>query len=178
MAFKVWQIHKIMEKIQRLSTICLHLACSNDLKPGYINADRFYPEVDVRMDICDIPFKNNSIELIEMHHALEHLPLESVSYALIECRRVLKQHGFLFISVPDLKACMRAFLRASYKIQYDSIIKMIYGSQEHEGMFHKSGFTAKKIEYLLTDIGFKIIKLETGIRMRPTPSLVCVAQRV
>jgi hypothetical protein len=53
--------------------------------------------------------------------------------------------------------------------------KMIYGSQEHEGMFHRSGFTEKSLESLLRKFGFEIMLKYSSFPNRSTPSLCVIA---
>lgn len=177
MAFKVWRINNQIKKVKRLCNICMNLGCGSDVKTGYINGDRYNHDADVIMNAHEIPSQTNRVELIEMHHVLEHLSQNDVILTLNECKRVLKPNGFLILSVPDLEACLKLFLKSPYDVQFGSIIKMIYGSQEHDGMFHKSGYTSRRLKYLIENVGFKILSMEKNIRTRPTPTLISIAAK-
>jgi predicted SAM-dependent methyltransferase len=175
--WRLFRINKLIKNVRGLSTIRLNVGCGNDFKAGYINCDQFGDNVDVILAIRELPFRDNSADLLEMHHALEHVPTSMVISILEECKRVLKPSGYFILSVPDLESCFKLFLRSSYKTQFSTIIQMIYGSQEHEGMFHKTGFTNERLENLLNDIGFEILFLVDSVKIRPTPSLLCVSQK-
>ena len=166
---------RMIRKIKRESRIKINLGCGDDFLKGYLNCDRYNNCADISLDMHELPFLDESIDLIETHHALEHLPMEKADKAISECYRVLKHKGHLIISVPNLEECLKLLLRKSSKNKLDHIIKMIYGSQENEGMFHRCGFTPQILSQLLELTGFKILLLKDGIPKRPTPSFLCIA---
>lgn len=65
---------------------------------GYITADLFAPKVDVRMDIADIQFPENTFDFIYCSHVLEHVPDDRK--AMREFRRVLAPNGIAMLLVP------------------------------------------------------------------------------
>lgn len=60
------------------------------------------PGIRKVVDITDIPFEDNSMDIIICNHVLEHIPDEK--RALSELRRVLAPAGFAFLNVPIIKA--------------------------------------------------------------------------
>lgn len=52
-------------------------------------------------DICNLSFKDGSFDLIISHSTLDHLSVHSVSAALIELNRVLKEDGILIITLDN-----------------------------------------------------------------------------
>lgn len=64
----------------------------------YITADIESPLAKIKMDIHDIPFDENSIDVIFCNHVLEHV--ESDIKALSEIHRVLKPGGWAILQVP------------------------------------------------------------------------------
>lgn len=64
----------------------------------YITADIESPLAKVKMDIHEIPFEDNSIDIIFCNHVLEHV--EDDRKALSEIRRVLKQGGWAILQIP------------------------------------------------------------------------------
>ena len=64
-----------------------------------INADIApFPGVAVVADAADLPFRDNSIDMIISESMLEHIPRPET--AIGEMRRVLKRDGYLYIEMP------------------------------------------------------------------------------
>jgi len=64
----------------------------------YITADIESPLAKVKMDIHQIPFPDNSFDVVLCNHVLEHV--KDDIQALSEIRRVLKPGGFTIVQVP------------------------------------------------------------------------------
>lgn len=63
-----------------------------------LNVDLVMGEIDIRMDITNLAFKDNSLDLVICYHVLEHVP-QDLS-ALSELHRVLRPSGELLLQVP------------------------------------------------------------------------------
>lgn len=64
----------------------------------YITADIESPLAKVKMDIHEIPFEDNSVDIIFCNHVLEHV--DDDLRALSEMKRVLKPGGWAILQVP------------------------------------------------------------------------------
>ena len=64
----------------------------------YITGDIESPLAKVKMDIHEIPFEDNSIDIIFCNHVLEHV--DDDKKALREMHRVLKPGGWAILQVP------------------------------------------------------------------------------
>ncbi len=64
----------------------------------YTTADLVSPIADVKMDIQDIPFADNTFNVVMCNHVMEHIPNENK--ALREVYRVLKKGGWAILQVP------------------------------------------------------------------------------
>ena len=64
----------------------------------YITADIESPLAKVKMDIHQIPFKENTFDVVLCNHVLEHV--DDDIKALSEINRVLKPGGFAILQVP------------------------------------------------------------------------------
>jgi len=53
----------------------------------------------IQADACDIPFHDNTFDLVIASEVLEHIPDDSV--AIVQVLRVLKKDGFLLVAVPN-----------------------------------------------------------------------------
>lgn len=68
----------------------------------YYTADLNSPLAEYKVDICKMPFDDNSFDFILCNHVLEHVYDDDL--AIIELRRVLKNNGVAILQVPlDLK---------------------------------------------------------------------------
>jgi hypothetical protein len=90
---------------------------------------------------------------------------------------VLKPGGLLVVSAPDLEAVLREWLSMSEQDRWDYGIKMIYGSQEHAGMFHKNGFTPDRMAAVVGRAGLTQQWSYRGYPRRPTPSFIAIARK-
>lgn len=64
----------------------------------YITTDLHSPLADIQADICNLPFENNSFDVILCNHVLEHIPDDKK--AMQELYRILKPKGWAIIQVP------------------------------------------------------------------------------
>ena len=64
----------------------------------YITADIESPLAKVKMDIHQIPFKENTFDVVLCNHVLEHV--KDDIKAMNEIQRVLKPDGFAILQVP------------------------------------------------------------------------------
>ncbi|WP_226064789.1 class I SAM-dependent methyltransferase [Kaistella polysaccharea] len=64
----------------------------------YISADLFSPIVDVKADILDLPFEDESFDIIFCNHVLEHIADDQK--AMSELLRVMKSGGWGIFQVP------------------------------------------------------------------------------
>lgn len=65
---------------------------------GYITADIESPLAKVKMDIHQIPFQENTFDVVLCNHVLEHV--DNDIKAMSEITRVLKPNGFAILQVP------------------------------------------------------------------------------
>jgi predicted SAM-dependent methyltransferase len=117
----------------------------------YITADLYSPIVDVKADILDLPFTENSFDVIFCNHVLEHIIDDKK--AMQELYRVLKPGGFGVFQVPqnlNLDKTYEDFSitlpeeRAKHFGQYDHV--RIYGKDYFERL-REVGFKVNEVEY-------------------------------
>lgn len=179
------QISQYISNLRRVSKLGLHLGAGSTKIDGLINCDLYNPDADLKVDCTNlVEFENNSVDLIETHHMLEHLSFENVEKALKDWNRVLKLDGYLIITCPDITSIAILWVKLFFKkfftdveSEVNYVLKMIYGSQENEGMFHRSGFDKSHITYLLNKHNFNVVFSYTPYPLRPTPSLLIIAKK-
>lgn len=138
--------------VNRVSMIKLDIGCGVEetTKEGYTGVDAYTGNAEIKANMWDLPFAEGEVDEIFSSNALEHVSKFQVIPTLLEWKRVLKIGGKLILEVPDLEwACMWWITHQSVKWDMD----IIYGTQLHEGEFHKTGFSAKIIWQYFYDIG-------------------------
>jgi predicted SAM-dependent methyltransferase len=118
---------------------------------GRIGVDLYAPGAEVAAPMWDLPYDDGTVDEIYSSHALEHVAKAQVVPTLAEWHRALKAGGRLIIQVPDLVWCCEQWLEHRTN---DWWMDIIFGNQEHEGEFHKTGFTRSIMEDYLRDAGF------------------------
>jgi SAM-dependent methyltransferase len=170
-------IDEYVKKIREQSTVGLNLGCGTLLIKGLTNCDLYNPKANKKLDALDLSeYKDESVDLIEAHHLLEHFTYVEREKALKEWYRVLHPRGYLIISCPDMSNILRFFL-ALEKVNWHAIELYIYGGQETPGQFHKSCYSPDYLTYLLQKSGFTLDMILPGFPRRPTPSFGVIARK-
>ena len=116
----------------------------------YTTTDLNSPIADVKADICDLPFKDNSFNFIICNHVLEHIPDDTK--AMQELYRVLAPAGTAVVQVPyDAK---REITFEDNTITDQSERTRIFGQYDHLRVYGMDYF--KK----LSSIGFDVNALD------------------
>jgi len=117
----------------------------------YTTTDLVSPLADVKADICNLPFEDNSYDVILCNHVLEHIPDDTK--AMQELYRVLKPGGWGIFQIPqDLKlettfeddSITDKKERAKIFGQYDHV--RIYGRDYFEKL-RSVGFMVEEVDY-------------------------------
>ncbi|MDA8596580.1 class I SAM-dependent methyltransferase [Flavobacteriaceae bacterium] len=64
----------------------------------YTTTDLYSPIVDIKADICDLPFEDNSFDWVLCNHVLEHI--QDDRQAMREIFRILKPGGSAILQIP------------------------------------------------------------------------------
>lgn len=117
----------------------------------YTTTDLNSPLADVKADICELPFGENSYDLIFCNHVLEHIPNDRK--AMQELYRVLKPGGMAILQIPQDLSRATTFEddtitdrdeRAKIFGQYDHV--RIYG-QDYFEKLRAIGFKVEEVDY-------------------------------
>ena len=160
----------------------LHVGCGGsrkqDAAPGFRGDD--WREIRLDMDATVAPdivasmtdmaiVPDAAVDAIYSSHNIEHLYAHEVPVAFAEFYRVLKPHGFLVLTCPDLRSICAlvvddkldtpAYLTASGEAI--APLDVLYGHRRAmaEGnlfMAHRFGFTQRTLMAAARDAGFKI----------------------
>jgi len=128
----------------------------------YTTTDLNSPLADVKADICDLPFDNNSFDVILCNHVLEHIPDDMK--AMHELFRILRPGGWGILQIPqDLKrdktfeddSITDKKERAKIFGQYDHV--RIYGLDYFDKL-RTVGFNVEEVNYSKNLTGKEIDK--------------------
>ena len=117
----------------------------------YVTTDLNSPLADVKADICNLPFSDNTFDVILCNHVLEHIPDDTK--AMKELYRVLKPEGFGVFQIPQDLSRLETFEdntitdkkeRAEIFGQYDHV--RIYG-RDYFDKLRSVGFKVAEIDY-------------------------------
>jgi len=116
----------------------------------YTTTDLNSPLADVKADICDLPFENESFDFILCNHVLEHIPDDTK--AMQELYRILKPGGTAILQIPQELDRVKTF-------QDDSITDpkeraKIFGQYDHVRVYGRDYFDK------LRSIGFKVDEVD------------------
>ncbi len=139
----------------------------NQKNLDYTTTDLLSPLADVKADICNLPFEDNTYDVILCNHVLEHIPDDTK--AMQELFRVLKKGGMAILQIPQDLSREKTF-------SDDTIIEQkersrIFGQYDHVRVYGRDYFDK------LRSIGFTVI--EENYTLKISPELVekyCLAK--
>jgi SAM-dependent methyltransferase len=117
----------------------------------YTTTDLNSPLADVKADICDLPFQDNTYDFILCNHVLEHIPNDRK--AMQELYRILKPGGTAILQIPQDLNRETTFEddsitdpreRAKIFGQYDHV--RVYG-RDFFDILRSIGFTVQEVDY-------------------------------
>jgi predicted SAM-dependent methyltransferase len=123
----------------------------------YTTTDLLSPLADVKADICNLPFEDNTYDIIFCNHVLEHIPDDTK--AMQELYRVLKPNGMGIFQIPQ-------DLSRATTFSDDAIIDQkerakIFGQYDHVRVYGRDYFDK------LRSIGFKVIEEDYTSKIAP-----------
>lgn len=111
----------------------------------YVSADLYSPIVDVKADILDLPFDNETFDVVICNHVLEHIIDDRK--AMSELYRVLKPGGWGILQVP-----MKSSLAKTYE---DFSITEAKERQKHFGQYDHVRWYGMDYFDRLKSVGFQ-----------------------
>jgi predicted SAM-dependent methyltransferase len=118
-----------------------------------------YPHIHSH-DIVNLPFEENSVNLIYASHVFEYFDRKEADVVLQKWKKCLKPNGILRLAVPNFE--MYAKLYTDKKITLDQCLGPIYGKwymTESDIIYHKTTYDFKNLKHKLKMNGFTNIKL-------------------
>ena len=129
---------------------CFYNLFKNLKNINYTTFDLNSPLADIKGDICNLPFKENSFDFILCNHVLEHI--NDDNKAMKELYRVLNKNGTAILQVPINQKSSKTFEDSSIVDKKKRIEK--FGQYDHIRLYGLDYF--KKLE----SFGFKVDPLK------------------
>ena len=143
----------------------LHLGSGTNVLKGWDNLDIEKREGAIYCDLTkDLPYADNSVDLIFSEHVIEHFQKLDGSHLIEECFRVLKPGGGFRIGWPDLARLMKAYMlrQQKYKKYVTPAIEThlfnTWDEMFSDCLFsweHRYAYTANHMRMILQKTGFK-----------------------
>ena len=116
----------------------------------YTTTDLNSPIADVKADICDLPFSDNSYDIVFCNHVLEHIPDDLK--AMKELYRIMKPGGWGIFQIPQ-------DLNRDVTFEDDTITDKkerakIFGQYDHVRIYGRDYFDK------LRSVGFKVDEID------------------
>jgi len=139
-----------------MNKIKLHLGCGKRKAKGFINIDiQKYDSVNIVSDILDLPFKNNSIDLIYTCSTIEHFDRKKWKNVLKYWYDLLKDDGELQLSTLNFDAICNRY-KKYYNIE--EIVGILLGGSKDFTDRHGMIFDYAILGHEMQNIGFKNVR--------------------
>jgi SAM-dependent methyltransferase len=123
----------------------------------YLTSDLESPIADVKADICDLPFADNSFDVVFCNHVLEHISDDTK--AMQELFRVMKKGGFGIFQIPQDITRETTFEDNSITDKKERA--KIFGQYDHVRIYGKDYFNK------LRSVGFKVDEVDYTKKIAP-----------
>ena len=138
----------------------LNLGCGKrNFGEDWIHIDGSNYEHIYSHDIVNLPFEENTIDIIYASHVFEYFDREQANIVLNKWKKCIKPGGVLRIAVPNFEEYTRLY--ANGKITLDQCLGPLYGKwkmTETETIYHKTTYDFTSLKNILENNGFKDVK--------------------
>lgn len=121
----------------------------------YISADLYSPIVDVKADILDLPFENESFDVVFCNHVLEHIIDDHK--AMSELHRVMRKGGWGIFQVPMKNALQETY--EDFTITEPKARQAAFGQYDHVRWYGMDYFKRLESAGFIVDVNFYSKKL-------------------
>jgi len=105
-------------------------------------------------DIINLPFENDSVDLIYASHVIEYFDREEILVILRGWWHKLKPGGILRLAVPDFYEIARLYINNDYSL--NSFLGPLYGKMLLDGnyIYHKTVYDSHSLIHILKIAGY------------------------
>lgn len=112
-----------------------------------------YDHLDSK-DIFNLPYEDNSIDLIYASHVIEYFDRNKIIPILNKWKTKLKTGGILRLAVPNFEEIAKLYITEGYDL--DKFLGPLYGRMKmgDQWIYHKTTYDFKSLSKVLTKCGF------------------------
>jgi SAM-dependent methyltransferase len=144
-----------------------------DTTKGWINIDVTsrppdqVPDLVLNANALNTVFEANSVDMVVMHHILEHFGCGEADEVIKQCYQVLRPGGSLLIFVPDMRKLAARWLGGEIN-EYIFMVNTYGAFQGEDGDRHKWGYSYKSLNHYLSDTLDPLVReLPFGCTIKP-----------
>lgn len=134
----------------------LHLGCGwRNFGSEWIHIDGGdYPHLEYH-DIVNLPFSDNSVDLIYASHVLEYFDRQESRDLLQKWYDKLKPGGVLRLAVPDFEEIAHLYVHSCLPLS--TFLGPLYGKMQmgNQTIYHKTVYDFKELQMLLKSLNFQ-----------------------
>ena len=144
----------------------LNLGSGDSKIEGFTSVDLYDEQADVRADICELPFDDNSVEEIVAYQVVEHIPYNKSEQMFSEMYRVLKKGGTATLETPDIDVICKKILDEGIKDKWMySLVGEYYRPWDKDryddwencaAAIHRNPWNYRRIWAHTVPLGFKV----------------------
>ena len=134
----------------------LHLGCGKRRIPGYTNVDINQSDsVDLVCDISNLPYCENSVDMIYSCAVIEHFSRNKWKEVLSHWHSLLVPGGMLRISTADFESVCKEYFENK---NIEDLLGLVVGGQRDTYDFHGMVFDYEYLKKGLEECGFRTIR--------------------
>lgn len=110
-------------------------------------------------DIVNLPYEENSVDIIYASHVFEYFDREEANYVLNKWKKVLKPEGVLRLAVPDFEASAKLYVEKGYPLS--KFLGPFFGKwkmTEDNTIYHKTVYDFNDLKQILENNNFTNVK--------------------
>lgn len=149
-----------------MASLKLNLGSGAERFSGFTNVDKYDDTADIKADLIDLPFNDNSVSEIKCIQVIEHIPYNYSQKVFEEMYRVLVSGGFADIETPNIDVVCKKILEEGLTDQwvhnlvgeyYRPHDKDRYEDWEHNAAsIHRNPWNLERIKRFVEPIGFRV----------------------
>lgn len=146
----------------------LDLGAGAEKNKGFISVDLYDDTADIRADICELPFDNDSVDEIYALQVIEHVPYQKSRPMFEEIYRVLKPGCSARVETPDIDVVCRKILEEGLQDKWIyNLVGEYYRPWDKEryadwemnaASIHRNPWNFNRLFSLATKVGFSKIE--------------------